>query len=172
MKSNETGVEHLYTLAEELMDAGLPLDVVNVEIGEKAVPRTDKTVVRTLIQAYGDGDLVIPLGKLADGSALIALEVDRAKGGDESFKRLWKNSPILPTPIVQPVEGPLYFLMHFCGTPRNSRVELGPGLALVSDGHYIVVPSKDDPERSTGWWKNFPADVDVAPVPDKLASLL
>ncbi len=172
MKSSVTGIGPLFSLAEELIDAGLPVDIVNLEIGERAVARTDKIVVRTLLQAYGEGDLVVPLGTLEDGSTLIALEVDKTKGGDESFKSLWKNSPIPPTPIVQPVEGPIYFLLRFSGTPRDNRVDLGPGLTLLADGHHIVVPPKDGSEKTDGWWKNFPADVDVAPVPDKLASRL
>ena len=50
MKSNVTGIATLYALAERLIDVRIPVDVVDIEIGEKAVPRTDKAVVMTLLQ--------------------------------------------------------------------------------------------------------------------------
>ena len=51
MKSNVTGIAPLYALAEKLIDATIPVDVVDLEIGEKAVPRTDKSVVMTLLRS-------------------------------------------------------------------------------------------------------------------------
>ena len=39
MKANSVGVEPLYTLAEKLLDGGLPLDIVDLETGEKAEAR-------------------------------------------------------------------------------------------------------------------------------------
>ena len=170
MKSCEVGCQALYSCAEELLDRGIPVDVVNLEVGERAEPRTDRSVVRTLIRARCDSDLVIPLGPVPDGSALIALEVDKTKGGDELFKLLWKGNPIPRTPIVQSGDGPIYFLMRFSGVPRTNRVNFRTGLALLADGHCIVVPPRDGADRSQGWWKN--SEVEVASVPAMLAALL
>jgi hypothetical protein len=169
MKSSETGVAPLFTLAEELLDAGMPLDVIDLSLGERAVVRTDKTVVHTLIQGYGNGDLVLPLG---GASGLIALEVDLAQGGMDLFTKLWKNCPVGKTPIIGTPDGKVYLLMSFGGTPTSTRVDLEPGLALVANGEFIVVPPKDSLDKTQGWWKNFPSEVEVAPVPNKLAALL
>ena len=43
MKANSVGVEALVSLAEDLLEEGIPLDVVCLDIGEKAVPRTKRT---------------------------------------------------------------------------------------------------------------------------------
>jgi hypothetical protein len=170
MRSNVTGVQPLYALAAELLAAGMPLDIVDLEIGEKPEARTDKTAVHTLIQAYGNGDLVIPLG---GASGIVALEVDLAQGGVESFTKLWKNCPAGKTPVIGTPDGKAYVLMSFEGTPTSTRVDLGPGLALAANGEFIVVPPKESTDRTQGWWNNFPSTAtEIAPVPDKLAALL
>jgi hypothetical protein len=169
MKSSEMGLEPLCTLSEQLLDVGLPLDVIDLAIGEKAVARTDKTVVHTLIQGYGNGDLVLPLG---GDSGLVALEIDLEQKGLESLTLLWKNWPVGKTTVIGTADGKTYLLMSFAGTPTSTRVDLRPGLTLLANGQYIVVPPKDNPDRTQGWWKNFPTDVEIAPVPNKLAALL
>jgi hypothetical protein len=169
MRSNVMGVQPLYSLAEELLDAGVPVDVVDLSTGAGAVPRTDKAVVMTLLEACGDADLVVPLGA---ASGLVALEVDEANGGTESLRALMKNLEIPNTPIVKTANGLVYFLMRTDATTQSSRDVLGSGLALLANERYIVVPPKDSADRTQGWWKNFPTEVEVAPVPEKLAGLL
>jgi hypothetical protein len=173
MKANVVGVEKLRSLAEEILDTGLPLDVIEPEIGESAEMRTDKELINTLLEAYGDGDLVLPLGKLEDGSSLVALEIDTAKGGDQLLKNLWAKCPVSKTPVIQSAEGLVYFLMREAGEVLVDRVPLGDGMALVSAGNYIIIPPHDAGNRSDGWWKNFPTNIsEVADVPEKLAALL
>jgi hypothetical protein len=170
MKANSVGVEALVSLAEDLLEEGIPLDVVCLDIGEKAVPRTDKDVLRTLIQAYGDGDLVIPLGK---DSGLVALEVDEANGGLETLGKLMKKVVIPKTAtIVKPAGGPIYILLRFDGTTEMTRKTIGPGLDLVANETCLVVPPKDDSDRSKGWWKSFPTNSEICAVPENLAAFL
>lgn len=169
MKSCETGVEPLYRLAEQLVAARLPLDVVELEIGEKPVPRTDLTQIRSLLEIYESADLVIPLG---GDSGLVALEVDEVNGGTESLRILMTKVEIPRTPIVKTADGPTYILMRTHDKPGVSRKGLKSGLALMANETCIIVPPKDDTDRSQGWWKHFPGDAEVAPIPDKLAALL
>lgn len=169
MKSCETGLEPLCALADELLCWGLPLDVIDLKMGEKPVPRTDSADIRTLLEVYTGGDLVIPLGA---ASGLVALGIDVANDGVESLRVLMTKLEIPKTPIVKPADGPIYILMRTEKTPSISRKFLEAGLELVANETYIVVPPKADSDRTHGWWKHFPADVEVAPIPQKLAALL
>ncbi len=106
------------------------------------------------------------LGRLGAGSGLVALEVDEAKSGKESLKALMKNV-VIPknTTIVKTSDGPIYILMQFDGVTPTTRKILGAGLALVAAEACIVAPPEDNSDGSNGWWKNFPTDTEIAPVP-------
>lgn len=169
MKSTEMGVEPLYKLAEQLLCGGLSLDVIDLSIGEKPVPRTDPTDIRMLLKACGDSDLVIPLG---GSSGFVALEVDETKGGTETLGALMNKVEIPKTAIVKPAGGPIYFLLRTEKSPLTCRKRLGDGLELVANDTCIIVPPKDSHDKTQGWWKNFHTEVEVAPIPEKLAAFL
>jgi hypothetical protein len=171
MQANVVGFQNLFGLASDIIDAGLHVDVIDTTIEESAVGTTDKTVVNALLTGYAHGDLVLSLGKLDDGRSLVALKIDRAYGGEETLKKLWLNCPVAKTTVVQSEDGCAYLLMKYSGNIYKNRVPLGDGLAMISDGNYIVVPSPDG--HCDGWWKNFPTSIhDLADVPAKLAALL
>lgn len=172
MQTNFFGIETVFSQAEELLAAGIPLDVVDVSTAEQPEPRTDKEDIRLLLEAYGDSDLIIALGG-KDG--IIAIEITPDDGGYETFGLLMDKIDLpVNTPIVNPANGSTYMLYRYQGKPENRRVELGAGLALVADGEYIVVPPQDAGDRTHGWWKTgcHPSQVTVAGLPERLVALL
>lgn len=171
MNSNDFGIESVFSQAEELLACRIPLDVMDVRTGGLPQPRTDKETLRVLLDVYDDSDLVMVLGG-EDG--LVALEVVPDSDGYQSLRRLMDKMDLpVNTPILNSGNGYAYILYRFPGTPSNSRVKLGPGLALAANGQFIVVPPKDRTQPTQGWWKNFPTDPNqVAPVPSSLAALL
>lgn len=172
MKTKIFGVESVCSQSEKILAAGIPLDVIDVGAGECPEPRTDKDTINMLLEACSDSDLVIALGG-EDG--IVAIEIIPDEGGYESFGLLMDKIDLpVNTPIVNPGNGSTYMLYRCQGKPASSRVELGPGLALVADGEYIVVPPQDAGDRTQGWWKTgyHPSQMAVADLPERLAALL
>jgi hypothetical protein len=171
MMTNLFGIETVSSLAAELLSAGIPLDVIDISSGEQPEPRTDKRTINTLLEACSNSDLVMVLGG-EDG--VVALEIDQDKGGDETLRLLMEKIDLpINTSIVNPGNGLTYFLYRVEGTPLKDKAQIGSGLTLVANGHFIVVPPKDNQDRTQGWWKNFPTTMDdLAPIPEKLAALL
>jgi len=171
MKTNVFGIESVFSHAEDLLAAGIPLDVVDISTNEQPEPRTKKEDIRLLLEACRDSDLVMVLG---GENGILALEIAPDNGGLESLSLLMNKVDLSArTPIVSPGNGLTYMLYRFQGTSRNGRVELRAGLDIVANGQYIVVPPRKGKVLSEGWWKNFPMDEDdVAVVPAQLAALL
>jgi hypothetical protein len=129
--------------------------------------------IETLVRFSPDDELVIPLG--AD-SGLVALEVIPKEGGLDSLKPLLEKGVIcVRTPIVTTAGGDKSrLLFRFDGPRTKSPVPVGPGLTLIVDHDYIVVPPRHGSDGVAGRWKqgHHPAETPIADLPAKLAGLL
>lgn len=107
-------------------------------------------------------------------SGLVALDVDTAKGGDDSLFDLEQRfAPLPATPQALTGGGGLHILFRHPGPElriKNSVENLGPGLDVRGDGGYIIAaPSSHVSGRRYEWEvSRHPKDTPLLPVPDWL----
>lgn len=102
-------------------------------------------------------------------SGLIVLDVDPAKGGDDSLQEMERKHGGLPKTVEALTGGGgrhLYFA-HPGDVVRNSAGRLGPGLDVRGDGGYVVAPPSHHVSGRTYVWECMahPKDVPVASAP-------
>jgi hypothetical protein len=140
-------------------------------------PAKATTEPRQIEKWWGNGqsaNVGIATGK---ASGILVLDVDPAKGGDDSLRKLEEQYGSLPiTPQVLTGGGGQHHYLQHPGTPiSNSAGKLGPGLDIRADGGQVVAPPSIHPETGRPYeWEvaHHPEDVPLAPVPDWLLNLL
>lgn len=154
--------------ALELAALGLP--VFPIKAGAKAPPlvanwperaTTDPSIVA---QWFGEGSVFGDpnIGVHCDG--LLVVDVDLAKGGNESLAKLDMLHGFDETRVARtPTGGRHVFYRLPEGHPGvpNSVGELGPGLDIRSTHGYVVAPGSVRPEGEYTWQNDHP----IAPAP-------
>jgi replicative DNA helicase len=109
-------------------------------------------------------------------SGIVVLDIDSAKGGNESLLALLVEHGQLPeTPEVITGGGGRHIYFAHPGIEiRNSASKLGPGLDIRGDGGYVVAPPSIHPNGEGYLWDDVckAGNVPLAPMPAWLISLL
>ena len=110
-------------------------------------------------------------------SGLLVLDIDIAKGGEESFRALEaQHGPFPATPTVLTGGGGRHLYFRHPGYAiRNSAGKLGAGLDIRADGGQVVAPPSLHPTTGKRYeWESahHPDTVPPAPAPDWLLRLL
>ena len=136
---------------------------------------TDPATIREWWQAEPDANIGIRTGAV---SGLVVLDIDPAKGGDESLTDFERRFGSLP-PTVEALTGGggRHILFSHPGTGLaipNSVAGLAPGLDIRADGGYVVAPpSLHKSGRQYAWEVTAcPEDVSLVPLPAWLLDLI
>lgn len=116
------------------------------------------------------------IGVVAGASGLLVLDIDPAKGGDESLERLVSEHGPLPDTVESLTGGGgrHLFFKRPDGKLGNSSGRLGAGLDTRGDGGYVVAPPSVHVSGRQYAWEvsSDPAEVGVADAPAWLVGLL
>ena len=107
-------------------------------------------------------------------SGLIALDIDRDKGGFECFDQLIHVIGALPETLTQKTgsDGFHYLFSAPTGPIRNSASRLGAGIDIRGDGGYIVAPPSTHLSGHVYRWLSDPLTTPIAPFPGVLIERL
>lgn len=135
---------------------------------------TDPDVIRRRLTQWPDANIGIATGKQ---SGLFVLDVDPAKGGDDTLRALEAQYGELPRTIeVLTGGGGRHYYFQYPGDDiGNSAGKLGPGLDIKTEGGQVVAPPSIHPDTGRAYeWEtaHHPDDVPVAPVPGWILDLL
>ena len=174
MNSSTFGTQSLLAEATALIDYGVAVDLLDLTANSTSSmrPTRNQGTVETLLEALPEAHLVIPL---TQKSGMAALAVDPEDGGLDSLRLLLDKGEIpTQTCIVVTAEGISYLLFRFEGPRARTGVIVGPGLRLIADQGFIVVPPRMADNGSEGRWKqgHHPAEMPIAELPERLAALL
>ena len=135
---------------------------------------TDHETICTWWTHYRNANVGIATGK---ESGLFILDVDVAKGGDETLRTLEAQYGEVPrtVEVITGGGGQHYYFEHPGCDIRNSAGKLGPGLDIRTDGGQVVAPPSIHPTSGRIYeWEaaHHPDDVALAPVPHWLLARL
>ena len=133
---------------------------------------TDATKIKTWWHQWPNANIGIATGAV---SGFDALDVDPAKGGEESLADFEQQYGALPdTPEQLTGGGGRHILFAHPGEHVANRVGIAPGLDLRGDGGYIVAaPSRHFSGGRYSWEaSSHPDDLAFAPMPAWLVDLL
>ncbi len=134
----------------------------------------DATTDENTIRAWWASVPAANIG-LATGaeSGLVVLDVDPARGGEDSLNVLQREHGTLPeTPKSRTGSGGAHFLLKHPGVAIRNRVNLAAGLDVRGDGGYIVAPPSLHASGEQYAWLRSPDDTPLAEMPDWLLALL
>ena len=128
---------------------------------------TEEDIIRQWWTQFSTANIGLATG---EESNLFVLDVDPAKGGDESLRSLEEKFGTLPHTIeVLTGGGGRHYYFTHPGLPiGNSASALGPGLDVRTDGGQVVAPPSVHPTTGRTYeWEaaHHPADVPLADVP-------
>lgn len=126
---------------------------------------TDVAVIQEWWTRWPDAGVAI-----ATGGRLLVIDVDPAKGGDDSLVDCVRALGALPsTPEVLTGGGGRHFYLAIPEgvSVKNSASVLGPGLDVRGDGGYVVAPPSSHRSGQAYAWEvsSRPEDVPVAEIP-------
>lgn len=109
---------------------------------------------------------------VATGGGLVVIDIDPARGGDESIAALQSNGQSLP-PTVEALTGGggrhLYFASD--AALRSTADRLGPGLDVRAAGGQVVAPPSVHPSGELYDWARSPFDSPPSQLPAWLLTL-
>lgn len=174
MKASTFGEQALIAEAIALIDGSVAVDLLDLSVNSTASLGAirNRAIVKSLVSALPDADLVIPL---MEESGLVALRVDPVQRGLDSLRPLLEKREIpTQTSILTAADGTSYLLFRFNEIRSKPRVPLGPGLELVASESFIVTPPRSVSGGTEGRWKvgYHPEQMAIAELPKRLAALL
>ena len=107
-------------------------------------------------------------------SGLVALDIDRDKGGFDSLAQLINKIGAIPDTLTQKTGGGglHYFFSVPTVTIRSSVGRLGSGIDIRGEGGYVVVPPSAHISGQSYMWLSDPLTTPLATFPDPLIELL
>jgi KaiC/GvpD/RAD55 family RecA-like ATPase len=133
---------------------------------------TDEATIKRWWERTPEANIGVAAGA---GAGFFVLDIDTAKGGDDSLLELQCTHGELP-PTVEAITGSggRHLLFRMPGVAIRNRVGFAPGLDTRSDGGYIVAaPSLHVSRRRYAWEASSrPGEVDIATAPAWLLELV
>lgn len=131
----------------------------------------DSTVITQWWSTWPEANIGLVTGSR---SGLVALDIDRRHGGDDTLAELERKYGPLPDTMRNLTGGGWHELFAYPDVPVKSKANLAPGVDIRADDGYIVVPPSRHASGQTYGWEvgHAPDDLPLAPLPAWLLTLL
>jgi putative DNA primase/helicase len=131
----------------------------------------DSTVITKWWSTWPDANIGLVTGSR---SGLVALDIDRRHGGDDTLAELERKYGPLPDTVRNLTGGGWHELFAYPNVPVKSKANLAPGVdSRASDGYIVVPPSRHASGQNYGWEVGHsPDDLALASLPAWLLTLL
>lgn len=132
---------------------------------------TDRIQIEKWWDRFPASSIGIVTGK---PSGLVALDIDKDKGGFDSLAQLVDKIGAIPDTLTQKTGGGgrHYFFSTPTVTIRNSAGRLGSGIDIRGDGGYVVVPPSVHISGQSYVWLRDSITTPLATFPESLIELL